>query len=829
LPLPGALFEMEMDHNQLLETEPLAGKLLSPKIGEKMLWLDGTTAVWRMNSDPEVEPSPTVKALSISYCAVYITTARRQTVEFKAETTFPSVLYLEGEREAKVSDYAVADAPNLLRAEVDLHTGKHLLLLKILKTRPAKEEKCLINITICPQEGFGIETLKADIDPQKTFTDYKYIAHLLGIYETTISPDGKLVAFSRAQRDHTTFKRHQWIEIYSLSDGKLLRQIEFGNNISAPRFSGDNRSLYFQTGSDNGTLIYRYFIESGKTEKVLGPISGLVNIKLSPDEKFAYYTVDGEREKKGTDDYTMLETLEDRLTDWSDARKLYVTSLSEGITYPLTSVGEFAVDEFALSPDGNRIIFTRRIAITGRPFFDTEFWLYNIPSGEARLVTTQKIPFETRPLNLTLLPDNKTLLFTSSNYFSDQDTAGTHSLSEDDIWMCDLNTGQMRNLIGDTQFTVNEGGGTFNAMFYNPKDKRLYFPAFTKGFSKIYSLDVKNPQDIKELPFDNIYIYNLNFSADGKRCVYIDSQLDRPNEVYSYDLEKKQARLLINPNEDLTKEFKIGAYERWDFIDSKGFTIDGWLIYPPDFDKAKKYPLIVYYYAGVSQLDEGFYYPYHFFAANGYVVYALTPVGAIAHGDKFADYHANDWGTNATQDIIEGVQKLVKDKPFIDRAKMGCYGASYGGFTTMDLVTKTDMFAGAVAMYGISDIASYWGGGTWGYTYGDIALPTSFPWNRPDIFAGKSPLYHADKVKTPLLLLHGISDVNVPELESEQMFTALRVQGKEVALVKFPNEDHGIAGKYTNYLAHREMMLEWFDKYLKGEPEGWERRWQDKR
>ena len=128
-------------------------------------------------------------------------------------------------------------------------------------------------------------------------------------------------------------------------------------------------------------------------------------------------------------------------------------------------------------------------------------------------------------------------------------------------------------------------------------------------------------------------------------------------------------------------------------------------------------------------------------------------------------------------------------------------------------------------MYGISNIASYWGGGVWGYTYGDIALAKSFPWNRKDLFTDNSPLFNADKISTPLLLLHGEDDVNVPALESRQMFTALKVLGREVAMVTFPGEDHGIIGKFENYIAHREMMLEWFDKYLKDQPEGWDRRW----
>jgi dipeptidyl aminopeptidase/acylaminoacyl peptidase len=372
---------------------------------------------------------------------------------------------------------------------------------------------------------------------------------------------------------------------------------------------------------------------------------------------------------------------------------------------------------------------------------------------------------------------------------------------------------------------VDEYGGTLNSLFWNPSDERLYFPVLVRGFNKVYSLDVKNPSDIREVILPQVYIKQVDLSAEGNKIVYTGSELNQPDQVFVYDLKRKQIRMLLDPNAMALKNITFGKYERWDFTDSKGYLIDGWLIYPPDFDPNKKYPMIVYYYAGVGNLDESFYFFYQFWCANGYVVYQLTPVGAIAHGEKFADYHTNDWGTNATQDIIEGVQRLLSEKKFLDGERMGCIGASYGGFTTMDLITKTDMFKAAVALFGISDIASYWGGGIWGYTYGDIALARSYPWNRKDIFADKSPLYNADKVKTPLLLLHGEADVNVPELESEQMFTALRVQGKEVALVKFPGEDHGIAGKPENYLAHREMTLEWFDKYLKGQPQGWDRRW----
>jgi dipeptidyl aminopeptidase/acylaminoacyl peptidase len=137
----------------------------------------------------------------------------------------------------------------------------------------------------------------------------------------------------------------------------------------------------------------------------------------------------------------------------------------------------------------------------------------------------------------------------------------------------------------------------------------------------------------------------------------------------------------------------------------------------------------------------------------------------------------------------------------------------------------TDRFAAAVDLFGISNLASYWGDGVWGYTYGDVAGHGSYPWNAPDLYAGNSPLFRADRIHTPLLLLHGMADVNVPTHESEQLYAALQVLDRPVELVLFPGEDHGISGTWTNRVEHRTMMLEWFDRFLKDQPEAWRHRW----
>jgi dipeptidyl aminopeptidase/acylaminoacyl peptidase len=139
---------------------------------------------------------------------------------------------------------------------------------------------------------------------------------------------------------------------------------------------------------------------------------------------------------------------------------------------------------------------------------------------------------------------------------------------------------------------------------------------------------------------------------------------------------------------------------------------------------------------------------------------------------------------------------------------------------TMLLTTRTDIFAAAISHAGISSISSYWGVGNWGYAYSAEATADSYPWNAKDLYVDQSPLFNADKVTTPLLLLTGDSDTNVPPGESIQLYTALKILGKEVELVTVKDEDHHIFG-YKNRIEWHNTIMAWWDKYLKNQEDWW--------
>ncbi len=198
----------------------------------------------------------------------------------------------------------------------------------------------------------------------------------------------------------------------------------------------------------------------------------------------------------------------------------------------------------------------------------------------------------------------------------------------------------------------------------------------------------------------------------------------------------------------------------------------------------------------------------------------MQPSGSVGFGQEFSALHVNDWGEIVADDIITGVEYFLKLHSFVDPKRVGCIGASYGGFMTMRLLTETDLFATAVAHAGISSLAGYWGEGYWGYLYSAVATANSFPWNRKDIYVDASPLYSADKITTPLLLLHGTDDTNVPPGESYQLYTSLKLLGRDVELVTVKGENHHIL-TFDKRLKWSKTIIAWFDKYLKDEPAWW--------
>ena len=206
----------------------------------------------------------------------------------------------------------------------------------------------------------------------------------------------------------------------------------------------------------------------------------------------------------------------------------------------------------------------------------------------------------------------------------------------------------------------------------------------------------------------------------------------------------------------------------------------------------------------------------------------LQPSGSTGFGQDFSALHVNGWGKDAIEDIIVATRAFLAAHPMADPARVGCIGASYGGYTTMLLQTRTDLFKTAISHAGISSITSYWGEGYWGYSYNTGAARGSYPWSRKDIFVEQSPVYRADQFRNSILLLHGAADTNVPVGESLQYYAALKLLGKDVELVLVEGQDHWIVD-YRKRVQWHETIMAWFDARLKDQPGAWKNLYPDRR
>lgn len=266
------------------------------------------------------------------------------------------------------------------------------------------------------------------------------------------------------------------------------------------------------------------------------------------------------------------------------------------------------------------------------------------------------------------------------------------------------------------------------------------------------------------------------------------------DRLYRMNTKVQKAQVIDDLSARELKDIQLGECKAWNYVNAKGDIICCRYYLPPHFDAAKKYPMVVNYYGGCSPTSRMFQsrYPHHVYAAMGYVVLVVNPSGATGFGQKFSARHVDTAGEGVAEDIIASTQAFCDEHGFVNRKKIGCIGASYGGFMTQYLQTKTDLFAAAISHAGISDHTSYWGEGYWGYSYSQVSMANEYPWTNKHLFVDQSPLYRADKIHTPLLFLHGTADNNVPVGESIQLYTALKVLGRPTAMVLVDGQDHHI-------------------------------------
>jgi len=487
----------------------------------------------------------------------------------------------------------------------------------------------------------------------------------------------------------------------------------------------------------------------------------------------------------------------------------------------LTRAGDCVIEDAVFFPGDQAILYARTLPLEERPWFVTELRRLDLNTGKETEVSRFTAGWEVRPDDLAISPNGERVAFTGPPEEIGPGHA-EHNVYNRSLHVLDLTTNK-------TERVQLEQGWSFNAahdlgVMSWITDSALLTVADAGSEHRLVRILVgKGAWRARIFPFEGEVIESAALSPDHQVFVYVVSGRELPSQLRMMDFQQEREFEIESPNAALP--WVLAQAKDASFKGPHGETIDAWWYAPSGFDGEGSGPLIVYYYGGASPTSRRFNTTHQWLCANGYTVLVINPRGAYGYGDAFADCHAGDWGPKASADILRGVDVFLKSHNEIDAKRVGIYGGSYGGFMTAYLLTQTSRFAAAVDYYGISDVTSYWGQGSWGPTYGDMSVAGKHPWDAPKLFAGRSPIFNADRITTPLLLMHGLADNNVPSGESRQLFTALKMENRPVEMVLFPGENHGIAGTFSVFVRQRGMMLDWFDRWLRDQPKAWDDRW----
>lgn len=305
--------------------------------------------------------------------------------------------------------------------------------------------------------------------------------------------------------------------------------------------------------------------------------------------------------------------------------------------------------------------------------------------------------------------------------------------------------------------------------------------------------------------------------TDG-RVVFVAGDAGRPNELFVADADGSGERRLTDHNRAFVEEIALSSAEEMLFRSQAGdLEIQGWVLKPPGFrdGNALRYPLILQIHGGPHAMyGQSFFHEMQLMAARGYVVLFTNPRGSAGYGEAFTTCTRARWGEADAPDVL-GALDAILERGYVDPARVGVTGGSYGGYLTNWLVGHSDRFKAAATQRCVSNFYSVYGTSDIGFDFGEHEFGGT-PWKDTELLLRHSPISYVERMETPLLIVHNEGDLRCPIEQAEQLYVALKRLGREVRFVRIPEEDHNLSrsGKPSRRLARLHHLIGWFDEHL---------------
>lgn len=633
-----------------------------------------------------------------------------------------------------------------------------------------------------------------------------------------ISPDGALIAYVRRSMDIMTDRPRSNIWLLDSRGGEHRPLLSGTDSFSSPRWSPDGTRLaYVSDAAGRGPELYVRWMESGDSALISNLPSPPSSLTWSPDGTQIAYSalVKGEAttlaeppEKPQGAEWAPPVIVIDKLHYRSDGEgylepgytQLFVIP-AEGGTPRQVSSGDFNHGGgLTWSPDGAHIVASanRNTDWEFHPA-NTDLWSFSVDGSEAVQLTDREGP-DSSP---SYSPDGSQIAYLGY----DDRRMGYHNTG---VYVLDVEDGSIAALTDDFDRSVE-------AVQWAGASNRLYVSYDDNGQRHLASLSMSGDidsmaDDLGSVDVGRPYTSGDFSVADNGAYAYSAGSPSRPADV-AVARRGAVPQKLTHLNEDLLGHKTLGRVEEITWRSSLGdHMVQGWVVTPPDFDPAQKYPLVLEIHGGpFAAYGPHFSAELQLFAAAGYVVLYTNPRGSTSYGYDFANEIHHNYPGQDYDDLMSGVDSLVA-RGYVDEEQLFVTGGSGGGVLTAWIVGKTDRFAAAVVAKPVINWTSM-------TLYSDIHtfIPQywfdKLPWEDQENYWRRSPLSLVGNVTTPTMLLTGEADHRTPMPESEQYYQALKLLKVDSALVRVPEASHGIAARPSHLIAKVDNILAWFAKY----------------
>lgn len=658
------------------------------------------------------------------------------------------------------------------------------------------------------------------IDAQVVQSNFEYldVFQLEYANDPQISPDGNYVVYRRTGFDIMKDKSVGSLWLLSTDDRKIHHKLtSFDQSEQQARWSPTGDRIAFVSSGAHGSEIFVYWTATGVVARLSQLENSPSNISWSPDGTKIAFTMKVDAKapviakmppKPKDAKWAKPARITDRLKHEADGAGYLKPGFTHIFTIPaeggsprqLTSGDYNHSGSLSWAKDGQKIYFSaNRNPDWEYDFRNSEIYSIHLTTRLFETLTDRSGP----DYSPAVSPDGKSIAFLGF---------------EDKVQAYQVSKLQVMDVDGTNKKTISKQiDRSISSMEWAADGKGFYIQYNDLGLTKLSYLSLSGK--LTEI-VDNVggttlgrpYASGSYSVAQNNKLAYTISYPDRPADVAVVEKGKK-AKVLTGLNEDLF-EYKIMApvEEMWYKSSVDGRDIQGWLVYPPNFDKRKKYPLIVENHGGpILNYGPHFSAEIQLYAAAGYFVFYPNPRGSTSYGEDFGNLLYNNYPGEDYNDVMDGVANVLK-KGKVDENQLYVTGGSAGGIMTAWIIGKTNQFRAAVVAKPVMNWISKTLTADNYYAYANSRYPKQ-PWENFEGYWKFSPISLVGNVETPTMVMVGLDDLRTPPSEAKQLYHALKLRKKETVLVEIPEASHGIAARPSNLIAKVAHTLAWFEKY----------------